>query len=507
VISRHLTSSHITLSAWALALAMSFVGQLGSQSGPSLTVISREGRRSIAVSVVNDQELVALDELATTFQLAVREEAGATTVSYKGRTIVLSTDQTIASVAGRMISLPTRPVRSGGRLLVPVDFISRAVAPIYDARIDLRRASRLVVVGDLRVPRVSITTESLPAGARVTIDVTPPLSPTLSQEGDHLSLRFDADTIDVSLPGVQPQGFLQGLRRTDGVTLAIDLGPRYGSYRSSTETGDARTRMTLELLPAPTETTAATPAVPPASPPPQPVDLPAFGQPTAVIRTVTLDAGHGGTDPGAKGAGGLLEKQLTLTVARRTKAMLEGRLGLRVLMTRDDDRDVSFDSRTAVANNNKADLYISFHANTSFRPSAAGLSVLVSSFPDEAEVRRSLAPVRVPVFGGGLRDIEIVAWNQAQIRFVEQSDLFARTLIESLQGRVPLDARPTGRVPLRVLAAANMPAVLVELGYLSNPDQEGQMPSNDFQGAFVQALVDAVVRYRDRLTHGDGGDR
>ena len=102
-------------------------GRLAGQGAtPSLTLLTRDGRRTLALSVQSDQEFVALDDLAAAFQLAVRDESGAVSVSYKGRTIVLTPDQTIASVAGRMISLPARPVRSGGRLLVPVDFVSRA---------------------------------------------------------------------------------------------------------------------------------------------------------------------------------------------------------------------------------------------------------------------------------------------------------------------------------------------------------------------------------------------
>ena len=289
---RHLVLPRTTLAATALALVVWLGGQLGSQTAQSLTVVSRDGRRSLAVSTLNDQEFAGLDEIAATFQLTVREEAGAITVSYKGRTIVLSVEQTIASVAGRMISLPARPVRAGGRLLVPVDFIGRAVAGIYDQRIDVRRTARLVIVGDLRVPRVNLTTESLPNGTRLTIDTAPATTSTLSQEGDHLTLRFDADALDVTMPSVQPQAFLQGLRRVDAVTLAVDLGPRYGSYRSSTETLDTRTRLTLELLPAPAPAdTAASPTTAPVTPPPTPpVDLPAFGRPPSAIRTVSSTA-------------------------------------------------------------------------------------------------------------------------------------------------------------------------------------------------------------------------
>jgi N-acetylmuramoyl-L-alanine amidase len=503
--------------AIGLVLLVALVVRLGGQGGqnaPALSLISREARRAIPLIVSNEQEFIGLDELATTFQLAVREESGAATVSYKGRTIVFSPDQTIASVAGRMISLPARPVRVGGRLAVPVDFISRAIAPIYDQRIELRRASHLLIVGDVRVPRVTITPEPLPVGIRLTIDAAPQTTSALTRDADQLIIRFDADAIDVAIPPLQPQPLIQAIRRVDAATLAIDLGPRFASYRSTTQAVDAAMRLTVELLPPPSETTTTSPAAPTAPAPPAtapvpapPAELPTFAPPGSAIRTVTLDPGHGGTDTGTRGAGGLMEKTVTLTVARRVKASLEARLGLRVLLTREDDHDLPFDARTAVANNNKADLFISLHANAAFRPTASGASVLVASFPDEGQVRQSLEPQRVPVFGGGLRDIELVLWNQAQIRYVDQSSLFARTLEEQFQNRVPLDTRPTDRVPLRVLASANMPAVVVELGYLSNPEQEKQLAGSELQSALAQSIVDAVVTFRGYLAQAAGGER
>ena len=496
-----------------VALVVRLGGQ-GGQNAPALSLISREARRAIPLIVSNEQEFIGLDELATTFQLAVREESGAATVSYKGRTIVFSPDQTIASVAGRMISLPARPVRVGGRLAVPVDFISRAIAPIYDQRIELRRASHLLIVGDVRVPRVTIAPEPLPVGIRLTIDAAPQTTSALTRDADQLIIRFDADAIDVAIPPLQPQPLIQAIRRVDATTLAIDLGPRFASYRSTTQAVDAAMRLTVELLPPPSETTTTSPGAPTAPAPPTtppvaapPAELPSFAPPGSAIRTVTLDPGHGGTDTGTRGAGGLMEKTVTLTVARRVKASLEARLGLRVLLTREDDHDVPFDARAAVANNNKADLFISLHANAAFRPTASGASVLVASFPDEGQVRQSLEPQRVPVFGGGLRDIELVLWNQAQIRYVDQSSLFARTLEEQFQNRVPLDTRPTDRVPLRVLASANMPAVVVELGYLSNPEQEKQLAGSELQSVLAQSIVDAVVTFRGYLAQAAGGER
>src|SRR5262245_54089832 len=148
----------------AAALLLLVVVTLSSQPAqpPSIALLSRDGRRQLAVALVGDQEFVALDDLASTFQLTVHQESfGAITMSYKGRTIILTPDQSLASVAGRLISLPAPPSRAGQRWLVPVEFINRALAPIYDTPLDFRKASHLLVVGDLRVPRVTLRYDSL----------------------------------------------------------------------------------------------------------------------------------------------------------------------------------------------------------------------------------------------------------------------------------------------------------------------------------------------------------
>src|SRR6202035_5398527 len=109
----------------------------------------------------------------------------------------------------------------------------------------------------------------------------------------------------------------------------------------------------------------------PALPAPNTATLPVFGGAArSSIRTIVLDPGHGGDDTGVKGAAGILEKNVALAVARRAKGVIEGRLGIRVLLTRDEDTKPDADTRAAVANNNKADLFISLHANGS--PPAAG---------------------------------------------------------------------------------------------------------------------------------------
>jgi N-acetylmuramoyl-L-alanine amidase len=235
--------------------------------------------------------------------------------------------------------------------------------------------------------------------------------------------------------------------------------------------------------------------------------LPSFGQDLPAIRTIVLDPGHGGRDAGVRGAGGALEKDLTLGVARRAKAVIESRLGIRVLLTRDDDRSVPLEERTAVANNNKADLFLSLHANGSLRTTTRGASIYVAAFSDSDQAEAALSPARVPIFGGGLRDIELVRWDFAQLRHVDLSTELAHILEREFQNRVPLDARPVDRVPFRVLASANMPAILVELGYVTNADQEQQLGAAEFQNTLVEAISDAVLKFREYLSGGNGADR
>ena len=107
--------------------------------------------------MVGEQEYVGIDDLAAMFQLTVREDPpGMLSVGYKGKTILLTQDQPLGSVGGRVIALPAPAIRVNRRWLVPVDFIGRALALVYDSKITLRRPARLVIVGDLRVPRVQV---------------------------------------------------------------------------------------------------------------------------------------------------------------------------------------------------------------------------------------------------------------------------------------------------------------------------------------------------------------
>ena len=478
-----------------------------AQGQTALRVLSREGMRTINVVSFNNQEYVALEEVAKSFGISFQEDrlAGGVTVTAGTRTIIITADQPVASVAGRLVSLSAPPVRQGNRWFVPLDFLQRALGLALDTRMELRRASRLLIVGDLRVPRVNARIEAAPASSSVIFDISPAAATRVSMEGDRLLVHFEADALELQLPTSGTSEFVAGVLPGESpTTVRIMPGPKFGMHRATTSQPDANSsRLVIEMLPATVAAPAPspTPAPPPTSPAPAPVDPLPVPVPSTELRTLVIDPGHGGDEPGVRGPGGTLEKDVTLQVARRLRAMIESRLGLRVFLTRDDDRAMALDDRAAYANSQKADLFISIHANAALTPAMRGAEVYYLSVdPAAAEAARNAeSSAALPALGGGTRTIDLILWETAQARYLEQSSSLAGLVEQALRARVEMSPRPVQQAPFRVLVGATMPAVLVEIGYLSNAEQEKALASSAYQDHVTQALFDAIVQFRGQL--------
>lgn len=498
------------LLAWTI-LACLVSAPLASAQGTAAawTLLSREGRRPLAVASLDNRDYVLVDDLAAPFGTTAREAAGGLTLTAGGRTIILTADQTVVSAAGRLVSLPAPALRRDGRWYVPIDFIPRALGAVLGEAIDLRRPSRLVIRGDLRVPRVVTRVEAGASGASVTFEISPATPARVSAEGGRLIVQFDADALDLAIPPVPSQPFLTTIAPGDAANrVTLTTGPRFGVYRSSSTQPDAASsRLTLEFLPPTTDLAGAAAsaaagtgtAAPSPAPDLRPSITPA---PTGGLRTVVIDPGHGGDERGAQGPGGTIEKDITLAVARRLRTLIESRLGLRVFLTREDDRAISHDDRSAFANNHRADVFISIHANAAVRSHIKGAEIYYLSVERaDAEARRRAddAAATLPALGGGTRTIDLILWETAQARYLEQSSALAAHIEAALRERVEMSARAVQQAPFRVLVGANMPAALVEIGYLSNPEQERQLASADYQSRVAEALLDALTRFRGEL--------
>ena len=480
-----------------------------------LTLLSEQGRRQLAVVIVNGADYLSLDELAAALGLTVRDDrvTGATMVSLRTRSAVLTPDRTVVSAQGRLVSLAAPPLRQDSRLLVTPEFVTKVLSVVVDQRIEFRRGGRLLVAGDLRVPRVVTHGEFGANAAQVTFEVSPATETTVTAAGGQVIVTFAADAVDAAIPTVPAQGLLQAIRSGDAVaTITLVTGPRFASHRATTQLVDAGTsRLVIDLMAAGAEgLTPAAPAPGPAANAPASPSAPSPGDPSGGrsfdpsqtgVRTVVIDPGHGGDALGTQGPSGTLEKSVTLQVSRKVKTLIESRLGLRVVMTRDDDRTLGQDARAAIANNNRADLFVSIHANAAARPTVKGAEVYYLSVDRaDLEARRRLQnPAQsLPQLGGGTRAIELILWETAQLRHLEQSASLAALVESALRSHVEMSTRPVHQAPFRVLVGADMPAVLVEIGYLSHPDEEKALASSAHQDRVALAIFDAINTFRER---------
>jgi N-acetylmuramoyl-L-alanine amidase len=455
------------------------------------TIYTTDGRRTLPYRDAGGTDLISLEQLAGLFAFTVTEDSvlrGLVIAPRGGQRILAIPGQSFVQVAGKVASLGAPVQRERNSWLVPIEFLSQALGPATGQRIIVRRSSHLVLVGDVRVPQVSGQFEQVGAAGRLVLDIQPPAPHTISREGNRLVVRFDAAAIDPGPITGAPAEFITATR-IEGPALILELGPSAATFR----TEDEPSRVAIELLP---------PGPPPAPPPTTPTGpLPAIDPLPGMLRTVVIDPGHGGEDAGARGPGGASEKDITLQVARRLKAAIESRMGLRVLLTRDTDAEVPIDRRTSLANNNKADLFLSLHINASLHPDARGAQVLTLNVADYATETsaQEITGIAVPIVGGGTRTIRAVPWDLAQLPFADRSAALGAVLVRELSERgVPLYSRPAGQLPLRVLVGANMPAVLLEMGFLTNAQDE-QALAGGLQATIVEALVDMIASVRRGL--------
>jgi len=215
------------------------------------------------------------------------------------------------------------------------------------------------------------------------------------------------------------------------------------------------------------------------------------------IRTIVLDPGHGGSDPGARGPAGTEEKGLTLILARALRTRLEQRFPVKVVLTRSGDSFLPHDTRSALANQHKADLFISLHINSSRISGASGAETYFASL--DASDERAAEAASTENRGDPLYDLQLILWDLAQSRHLAESQRFASLVQAELNEALSLRDRGVKQAPFRVLMGAAMPAVLVELGFLSNPREESRLADPNYRNQLVDALARAVGRYKAKI--------
>ena len=324
---------------------------------------------------------------------------------------------------------------------------------------------------------------------------TPPAATTKIAKVDPTKVVVD-DTLDQPDQPEQPVG-----ADTSKDTTRPTSGPTYQAVAPQQSSRNKKNRVVTETATgkAPASATTTHTAAPTAN-----------GERSLIralglkIGKIVVDAGHGGHDTGTIGPNGLEEKDLVLDVALKLGKELENRLGAEVVYTRDDDTFIPLETRTAVANKEQADLFISIHANSSSDQTARGVETYYLNFTSSRDALETAARENA-VSEKSIHELQDLVKKIALKEKIEESREFAADVQKSLY--VGLNSRNPGirnrgvkKAPFIVLIGANMPSILAEISFVSNPNDEKKLRSSEYRQRIADSLYKGVSSYINGLS-------
>ena len=221
------------------------------------------------------------------------------------------------------------------------------------------------------------------------------------------------------------------------------------------------------------------------------------------IGKIVIDPGHGGHDTGTIGPNGLLEKDLVLDVSRRLGNLLEARLGADVVFTRRDDTFIPLETRTSIANQEQADLFVSVHANSSHDPDARGVETYYLNFTSSPEALEVAARENA-ASDKDIHELQDLVKKIALREKIDESREFASDVQESLHSGLATKSagirdRGVKKAPFVVLIGANMPSILAEISFISNPGDEKRLKGPEYRQRIAESLYRGISRYVNGL--------
>jgi N-acetylmuramoyl-L-alanine amidase len=440
---------------------------------------------------------VADSARALGFAIATDATTGVVTLTAGGHQVVIGAGTTQVPVDQRIVSISRAAHTVAGSLYAPPDFLEKVLFPLVGATGAYDAARKTWVLSEGTAPvNLDVAVVHVEPTTQIVIRQSAPARfvPTATETG-----------FQVSWPGIQIVPPFAERRYDDPLISVIRFSGNSASieYREKGSTARAYPLVSPERLVI--EIGRAAPAR---------VLSPVAAPQAAPSLTIVIDPGHGGSETGAVGPGGLEEKDVTLQIARRLAATLPKTLACRVLLTRDSDTVISLDDRTSMANRERADLFLSIHANSSRAPGARGSETYYLSLEASDKLSQEIASRENQAASAGETpgaassparnpDLDFILWDLAQTAHLKESSELAEAAQEELNAVSGTGNRGIKQAPFRVLVGATMPAVLIETAFISNPEEEKKLASPVFQ----QSIADAVARSVDRFfeRHKSGG--
>ncbi|HVT57980.1 MAG TPA: N-acetylmuramoyl-L-alanine amidase [Thermoanaerobaculia bacterium] len=487
---RFLPSLATAFLAVPLLLAAQIGRPEGSARGSSVVLDGLELPVPVAINPAGP--VFALRPLAESLggELGSDETGESSSLKLEGSEVVMGVGSAIITVGENIVSLSQPVTRGEAGLLVPLDFLRKTFGAVSGYAFDWRPEESRLVIARRESRELKVMLDVVHLQGMTTVVLQFPETPRyrLNQQPGSVEVQLLADRLAPPARSKKVEDALvQDVAFTpQQVRIQLVPGAEVESYLLENPF-----RLVFDVH---RRSAAPVPIAPGAA---------AAELRGGTTRTIVLDPGHGGSETGAIGPGGVAEKELTLVLARDLETRLLQRLPVKVVLTRNDDTKLPLDSRTAVANQNKADLFVSLHLNSSLGSGAHGAETyFLSSQPTDtraesaaaAENAGTAAPT-TPGVGQENQDLQMILWDLAQTHHLAESQRFAGLVQAELNQALDLRDRGVKQAPFRVLMGAAMPAVLVELGFLSNPDEESKLQKPAYRADLVDALVRAIARY------------
>lgn len=475
---------------------------------------------------------------------------GEVSLTLRGRPVRFKEDSDEATVDGRPAKLPRPLLTRVGRTFVPVEFLSDPLfAEVSGLETKFNPKTRLLLV-DPRSNVGPLRWFTYPDHTRVVLELAEGLGVVSDRRGvggyevsipngvidwservevkdgvvDAVHLTQDARQARLSVAFLEGA---EGVRQTELANprrIVLDVARRKGAPRSAPPAGATLPEEPVSLKPErpapeprpeprpePKAAAAAPEPKAPAEPPKAPVvvPVPAKAKPAEKTRyRIAVDAGHGGKDGGATGRRGTLEKDINLYAALELAKLLEEEGRFEVMLVRQSDAFVKLGDRAKMANEAQADLFVSLHSNAHPSRAESGYEVyFLSERASDPEAER-LAEFENSVLAletepGQADEAQDILYQLARTEFMNDAGELAGLVAKNLAGRVDLPNRGVKQAAFYVLRGVNAPAILVELGFLSNEKDEAKLESAKYRRRLVEGLYAGIVEYYNRRQGGE----
>ncbi len=408
----------------------------------------------------------------------------------------VTADSRLVTTPDGQTLLPVPVLDLDGDLWLPLPLLTDVVGPAVGDRITWDPDLHRLRIGVPSYNVIGLRAETLGRTTVVHVSCRDALAyRTTSPSSGIIELKIYGGSVDTGAVGAtRRRGLLLSVRsrqQGDDAVIVCQVDDLVGRYRTYTADGGREIVLVLEeeqvsSLPSPVPRGQAQLNIEQG-----PVDV----TNDQAVRTVVIDPGHGGHDVGAVGPRGILEKDVNLAVAQELKHYLERESDLKVVLTRERDEYVELADRAEIANTGGGDLFLSLHCNSWFNDAAHGLETYFLS-PARSDWAKSVEAAE-NASSGEPDDVQFIVWELVQNRFISSSSRLAETIQTDVTRDLGLPDRGVRQAGFRVLVGAYMPAVLIELGFLSHTQEEQKLGDRGYQRELAAAIGDAILAYRD----------